>query len=83
LKDIDATPTLVCDQGSNVLLAGRLMRWFKKNCAAHVFNLAIASDGFKRIPTRNAKISHCFFSSNQPRFHQHKKKFGSFWKICL
>ena len=59
LKDIDATPTLVCDQGSNVLLAGRLMRWFQINCAAHVFNLAIASDGFKRIPTIMRLLKKC------------------------
>jgi hypothetical protein len=41
------TPTIVCDQGSNVLLAAKLMRWYQINCAAHVFNLIIVTDGFK------------------------------------
>ncbi|KAK4007433.1 hypothetical protein OUZ56_012590 [Daphnia magna] len=36
----DETPTIVCDRGSNVLLAAKLMRWYQINCAAHVFNLS-------------------------------------------
>jgi sulfate adenylyltransferase subunit 1 (EFTu-like GTPase family) len=43
-------PTIVCDQGSNVLLAAKLMRWYKINCEAHVFNLVIVNDGYKKNP---------------------------------
>jgi hypothetical protein len=52
-------PTIVSDQGSNVLLASKLMRWYQINCAAHVFNLVIVADGFKKIPAVMRMMKKC------------------------
>jgi hypothetical protein len=38
---INETPTILCDQGSNIILTAKLMRLYQINCAAHVFHSVI------------------------------------------
>ena len=42
-----------------VLLAAKLMRWYQINCAAHVFNLVIVADGFKKFSALMRMVKKC------------------------
>ena len=51
--------TIVTDEGSNMLLAGKLMRWNQVRCFAHRLNLCLTSHGVDKVPDLNILIEKC------------------------
>lgn len=56
---LDKTFTMVTDQGSNILKAGRLSNWHHLNCLAHKLNLCISKDGLDSTPAWKDLLSKC------------------------
>ena len=91
LKEWDISvkyPTLVTDQGSNVVKAAKILRWNHLACFAHKLNLCLTAYGLDKVPDCSKLVKKCqtlavYCRRRRNQFSQKQEELRSFYDNCI